>query len=359
MPFLQGEEAEEARRKYKEEHPESDNGLVVPSGQPLISISASELLAQPPPKPRWLIRDLWAYDANTTLAGYAGSGKTKLAVSMLAAVILDEGTFLGFPVYGNPDLRVAYLYHQSAFTFHLRLAETGLTPETAKGIDLFCLHQNPEVEFAEMMSSLVPKYDAFVIDVFPDFAPTTDENANSKEMRDAWRPIVAADGVGKAVLNLTHTPKAFDNMRDPDVDATHVRGAGAMTTNAGIVILYKQPYAKKERKDTRFLNIARSRFSDNRPEPFYVRRQEDGRMVCRGDLGILLADQDEDADRVLAAVKEIQETEEKVTQKLLKESPGIPKKELSRALRDLVDEGRLTRYGKGKAGNPYWYEATS
>src|SRR4051812_10711331 len=71
--------------------------LAAPSARELRPRSASDIMVTPHTEPTWVLKDVLAVGAVSTLGGYIGAGKSPFA-KRLAMSLFRGGSFLGFEV---------------------------------------------------------------------------------------------------------------------------------------------------------------------------------------------------------------------------------------------------------------------
>ncbi len=252
--------------------------------------SAGDLLRRQLIQARYSFEPLIAAGCITVLGGYVGDGKTPFTVSLLKAMLAADAEFAGFP-HGKalPDgYRIVYMTQESEYTFKPVLERFGLTPELVDGrMDIVYLSAALSTgatwpELVDAAWALVGDTGLLVVDPLADWVMVKDEDDNA-QMTEAFRPIIKGVSGGRSALVSAHGWKNLRVVPDDSVGVNHIRGAGAVNSNASIVLVYKQS-SEKNVGDARYLKIARQRFGD---------LVSDGRYLKLGDNGLELFEQSE------------------------------------------------------------------
>jgi hypothetical protein len=198
--------------------------------------------------------------------------------------------------------------------------------------------------FTAYITKLVTEhgYDLVVFDSLPNLWPVRDEN-DASETVTALLPLQTIATAGCAVLFLRH-PRKSDGLQ-----ATAGRGSGAIAGFADIIVEVRR-YVVDDLQDLRRLLTVYSRY-----EPFEVviRWNGDGQYEVLGSPVAYSAEAQR--EQLVAVLAELGTA----TTGELAEAAKLPHGTASRRLSELEADGRVTRTGTGKRGDPYRWSLAS
>jgi hypothetical protein len=293
--------------------------------------SLNQLLSEPPEETSFI------WEKTLPAGGFSiCSAKPKVGKSTLArnlAVAIEAGS----PFLGRATVRGRVLYlcleeKRSEIRNHFErmgtssdeiLIHTGSTPENA-------IHEIA-VAIAEFEPILV------IVDPLSRVIRAGDFN-DYGQMTRALEPIVdLARKTGSHILGLHH---------DSKMGAAGGDGVLGSTALFGSVDCHIQ---LRKRDGARTLNTTQ-RYGEDIPETVIEMEKETGLVIDSGSLSDHLRNKAKDA--ILAEIKPGEEVgESEIKNRIEGFNAGVK----AMALRDLVDEGKVTRKGEGKKGNPYIY----
>jgi hypothetical protein len=323
--------------------------------------SAGDLLRGSLPLPRYDLEGLVAPGCITALGGSFGAGKTPLAVRLLRAMIHGDAEFAGV-AHGRalPDgYRIVYLTQESEYTFKPLLEAAGLSAALADGrLEIVYVHEAfatglgwPEI--VAQASARVGPRGLLVVDPLADWAQVRNEDDNAV-MTEAFRPVIAAVGGGRSVLVVCHAWKSFDTVPDEDAAAMHIRGAGAIVSNASIIAVYKRPKDKGLGENVRYLKVVRNRFGS--PLDSRYLELDDGvlRRVEPIQAAVRASRAAEEA--VMAAIEAA--GPDGARQGAIEEQTRLTWRRVKDAVTDLEAAGRIVAFGKPRSkSDPVRYVA--
>ena len=294
-----------------------------------------KLQADTPPEPPWIVKDYIAIGAVTLLTGKPKAGKSTLACAIAEAVDAASASFIGRTVTGGP---VVYVSEEDAQTLRPKLSNSSGSEALTRNAAW------PKPTWSEVVTAAVTKANdisavLLVIDSLSFWSSFNENDAEAAhEVMDALGAAMAA---GLAVLVVHHQRKAGGGEGDA------VRGSGAILSAVDMSIELER---LEEDGSTQRRLVAIGRWSA--PPVLVIGRnpatgiyQAIGYAESRNGAAAL-----DMRGRIVAAL-----TEEPVTEDVLASILDVDGRKISRPLRDLVDEGRLTRSGEGKKGDPYRY----
>lgn len=300
------------------------------------------------PEADWLLPGLVARGAMTFLGGYIGAGKTPLTLRAMGALLTGE-SFLGFDPPNVPaDFRIVYLTQEAEGTFLPAAAEAGLnSPGLGDRWDTGYFHDFAQVDWPEVVDAARGMLDGrglLVVDTHTEWAQVSDED-DAAQVTQALRPLAPVIGDGNAVWVTGHTVKTFEDVRDSEVQPRHIRGSGAVISNASMILTYKSA-RPKQTGDARHLKVVRTRF----PYPWPMERytvMEDGDLRERSQLEVGAREVQSSSDRILHYLRDY---DGKASKEDVKRDLGLSGSTFAtalEALKDQVEEG-----GKGVRGDP-------
>jgi hypothetical protein len=339
-------------------------GLGTPTAAPrppLVFHDAADVMLEEFDQPRYDFFPLVAPGVISAIGGYTGAGKTPLVVRLIRAMLHGEG-FAGFDGAGPlpPEYRIVYLTQESKYTFKPLLGSAGLLPDLAAGRLKVCyLHEAYGTgatwdEMVEDATAAVGPRGMLVVDTVPEWAQVPNEDDNAV-MAAVFKPLLVAAGPGRSVMAIVHAWKSFDTVPDDDADTMHIRGAGAIVSNATIIALYKKPKDRSAGDDVRYLKVARNRFGDY-PEPRYLELTGEGELrpveVLQRAARGRIADQELVRSTILA--------HDGIPHKSLGEITGLDSRRLTAATEALIEQSQITFTGvqRSKKDPLTWWPAT-
>jgi len=293
---------------------------------------------------QWIVPGFVARGAITELGAKVKMGKTTLILSLVRAVA--EGlSFLGKSTLKTPTV---YLTEQPIVSFRHAMQRADLL-----GRDDFrvLLHSDlrgmPWPGVAAAAVNECKRIGAFllVVDTLPQFADLKgDSENNSGDALTAMRPLqrAAADEIGTIVLR--HERKSGGDVGDSG------RGSSAFAGVVDIVLSLRKPEGNS--KKTQRVLHALSRFSGT-PSELLLELSESG-YISLGEPHEAAVKEARDSIIVVAPKSEA----EAADLSELVENSKVPRATAQRALKELVEEGLLSRLGEGKKGNPHRYFQT-
>lgn len=183
-----------------------------------------------------------------------------------------------------------------------------------------------------------------VVDTHTEWAQVSDED-DAAQVTQALRPLAPVIGDGNAVWVTGHTVKTFEDVRDSEVQTRHIRGSGAVVSNASMILTYKSARPKQD-CDARHLKVVRTRF----PYPWPVARytvMEDGDLRERSQMEAGASEVRSSSDRILHYLRE---NDGKASKEDVKRDLGLSGSTFATALEALNDQ--IEERGKGVRGDP-------
>ncbi len=301
-------------------------------GQPRL-LGAGDVLAElDSPDPDWLVDELLPCGGVSVLVGKPKSGKTTLARAIAVAVAQ------GRPVLGRNVLqgKVLYLALEGRLRDHARhLAQLGLQPNTPLFVATQATLQAVERWLAEHRFALV------VVDTLGVFLKIREINEYGHVLNAVAPALRLAVERGTHLLFLHHSGKGSD-ARDA-IDAP--LGSTAIAGSADVVL-----HIKRFADGVRTLTTVQ-RIGEDLPETVLM-LENNGWVRLQGDVLAFRA------ERAKALVLEALEAEGPMPRQVLLEALAaekIKRDAAARALKLLVEEGRVVRLGSGKKGDPFIY----
>jgi hypothetical protein len=295
--------------------------------------------------PRYDVPGLVAPGTISVLGGFTGDGKTPLTARLLKTM-LAGGEFIGIEVEPVPaDYRIVYLTQESSYTFKPLLQSAGLDEVLESGrLQIMYLHValGAGLSWPEIVKEArdrVGSRGLIIVDPLSDWAMVKSEDDNAI-MSEAFRPLLEAiGGGGVSAWVIAHSWKSFRTVPDADTDVMHIRGAGAVVSNASIVVLYKKP-KDDAGENVRFFKVARNRFG-NQLEPRYVELGVDGALKPVAALSVEFRQMDADDERVLAAI----DAHVGLKQTEIRDVTGLSHQRVSESVKRLAQDGKVHKTG--------------
>jgi hypothetical protein len=291
----------------------------------------------------------------TTVGGYIGAGKTPLMVRMAKSVadvdVERERAFCGFKVFPLFAGRVVYLTEEPRRSF-----ERGLRGADIRGelpFDVVFWDESFGIKWPDIVEQAWRQADGGIVFVdtafrwaSPSLTGGSAEN-DSATMQRVYGPLIQACARETSVVVSAHTVKGFDRWDDGEADISAIRGSGAVAAQSSVIVLYKKAYPAVS-DNVRFLRVGRTRLQADLPEDRYVTLTSEGMTTMGWVERELLKDQSVN-DRALSLVERLSP----VSYPDLRAAWSGRPEDLGRAVKRLVDDGRVERDGGGKKGDPY------
>jgi hypothetical protein len=287
----------------------------------------------------WIVPGFVAKGAISELGAKVKAGKTTLITKLVRAAA-DGLDFLGRPTLKTPTV---YLTEQPIVSFRQAMERAGLL-----GRDDFhlLLHSDTRgMAWPDVVAHAVPECKRIgarllVVDTLPQFAGLKgDSENNSGDALAAMGPLLQAAAEGIGIILVRHERKSGGDVGDSG------RGSSAFSGVVDIVLSLRRPEGNAK-KTLRVLQ-ALSRFSET-PAELLVELTDRG-YVSLGDPHEAAVKAAKDS---ILAVAPMSETEA-ADMKQLMESTDVPRATAQRAVKELVEEGALTKLGEGKKGKPF------
>ena len=289
----------------------------------------------------WIVPGFVVAGGITELGAKVKAGKTTLITKLVCAVA-DGADFLGKPTLKTPTV---YLTEQPVVSFRQALERAGLL-----GRDDFHVLQYSDtrgISWPGIVAEAVRECKRvgaklLVIDTLPQFAGLKgDSENNSGDALAAMEPLLQAAADGLAVILVRHERKSGGDVGDSG------RGSSAFAGAVDIVLSLRRPEGNAK-KTLRVLH-ALSRFSET-PSEMLIDLTESG-YVSLGEPHEAALKAAKDSILAVAPMSEM----EAADLKELMEGAEISRVTAQRAVKELVDEGALSRVGAGKKGKPFRY----
>ena len=303
------------------------------TGQELKEASQAEV--------QWIVKGLAAKGSITELGAKVKAGKTTLLLAMVRA-ILDGEQFLGLPTRRTP---VVYLTEQPEVSFRQAMERANLlgrpdflllTFGDTGGLPWPQIVAEAVAECQRVGSSLL------IVDTLSQFAGLTgDKENNAGDALEAMGPLQSAAAQGVGSLITRHERKSGGEVGDSG------RGSSAFAGAVDIVLSLRRPEGNAEK--TRRLLQSLSRFAET-PNDLLVDLQE-GKYVALGNTGETVFI---DAKKAIVASAPRTEPEALDLQAMVT-AAEVTRRTAQRAIDELVEDGMLSRIGKGKRGDPFKY----
>lgn len=302
--------------------------------------TAVEIATETPPEIHWAAKPWAARGAITEVDAKIKAGKTTWVLAMIRAK-LDGLPFMGEPTDAGPAV---ILSEQSAATLRESLRRGDLLDRS----DVHVLYRTECVglEWAEIVAEAVAKCrdvgaNLLLIDTLTQFSGLRgDSENNAGDAMAVMAPLQEAVAPGwLSIISNRHDRKGGGEVGDS------ARGSSAFGGAVDIIVSMRRPEGNT--RPTQRLLECRSRF-DETPDRLMVDLRPEG-YVSLGDEKAV-ADK-EAREALLNLCPEDEPTEKDLIDRLPEVKPGT----LSRVLRQMLDEGLVTRTGKGGRGNAYRY----
>jgi hypothetical protein len=305
----------------------------------LPTVSAIEFCQETPDEPDWVMEGYLARGAITELDAKIKTGKTHFTCDLIRSVLSGE------PFLGRLTTRVPVLYltEERRTSFRSVLARVGL--DQTDGLDIAFRH-GAKTAWAETGRVIVGRAKTLgtglvVVDTLSDWAGLeADKENDAGAALVAMRPLQEMAAAGLAVLVLRHERKSGGEVGDS------ARGSSAFG-GAADVLLSLQKDASLGHENRRILGAV-GRLEGWAPK--LILEMTDGRYQSLGTNTQVEAEKAREI--ILAALPTIKD--EAFTEKQLLEQSDdeVSRSTLKRALKELVDTGRVKKAkGVGNASS--------
>jgi hypothetical protein len=301
------------------------------------------------PPVEWVVPGMIARGAITNLDAKPKTGKTTLALMLVAAALDPARRFLGTQVEFDT---VIYLTEQGHDSFKEQLAPAGIGRDVVGRVEIVpwgAVHAKGWADVLEMVRRRVEARLAearvlLVVDTFSKWSRIADENDATAAMA-AYRPLVLlTQDLRLATLVIRHARKGEHD----DVTDT-ARGSNAASGEADIILSLSRPVGRPgEGRAVRLLRGV-GRLSGIPDELFIELR--DGEYV------VLPGGEEVQASRHRAAVEAFLATSPGATLDEVVRATSIVRSSVQTALAHLTHHSvdRVERTGAGRRGDPYRY----
>ncbi|MGA7918070.1 MAG: AAA family ATPase [Candidatus Acidiferrales bacterium] len=292
----------------------------------------------------WIVPGFVVKGGITELGAKVKAGKTTLIMKLVRAVA-DGLDFLGKP---TSKASTVYLTEQPIVSFRQAMERADLLGRPDFHVLQHCDTRGvpwPEVVAEAVRECKRVGATLLVIDTLPHFAGLKgDSENNSGDALAAMEPLLQAASEGIGIILVRHERKSGGDVADSG------RGSSAFAGAVDIVLSLRRPEGNAK-KTLRVLH-ALSRFSET-PAELLLELTEAGYVS--------LGEPSEAALRVakesILAITPESELEAADIKELIKIT-GVPRVTVQRAVKELVEEGRMSIVGEGKRGKPFRYFRT-
>jgi hypothetical protein len=303
--------------------------------------SGAEIALETDEPTEWIVAGFVVKGGMTELGAKVKAGKTTLITKLVRAVG-DGDDFLG-----KSTLKTAtvYLTEQPMVSFRQAMERAGLLGRADFHVLQYSDTQG--VPWTELVAQAVRECKRvaamlLVIDTLPQFAGLRgDSENNSGDALAAMDPLHRAAKQGIGIVLIRHERKSGGDVGDSG------RGSSAFAGAVDIVVSLRRPEGNAK-KTLRVLQ-ALSRFSETPAE--LLIELTDGGYISLGDPHDAAVKAAKDSILAVAPTSE----PEAADLKQLTESADVPRATAQRAVKELVEEGALTKLGEGKRGKPFKY----
>lgn len=327
-PFPEGQALEKISNAYRRYEPRQSESKAT-SSRAFFLIQAKVLLALEEPETEWLWEGVLPAGGLSLLVAKPKVGKTTLAFNLAVAVAGGED-FLGRKTKQSPVVYLALEEKRSEIRKKLKaLAEA---PER------ICFHfgSAPDKAIQEVRTLIQnTKAGLLVVDVLQKLCRIKDLN-DYAQVTNTLEPLMATAREENCHILLTHHAGKADRQ-----DGDDILGSTALLGGVDTSI-----HIKKRDKRRSFFTI--QRYGEDTPETV-IELKRDGRLEAVGSR------QEVEIKETIPLILEAL-TEGPLVEKEIWERVGRNHEIVSKALRQLVEDGRVSRTGSGKKGDPYRYE---
>jgi len=287
----------------------------------------------------WIVPGFVVRGGITELGAKVKAGKTTLITKLVRAVA-DGLEFLGKPTLQTATV---YLTEQPIVSFRQAMERAGLLGRSDFRV---LLHSDtrgmpwPEVAGHAVRECKRVGAKLLVVDTLPQFAGLKgDSENNSGDALAAMEPLLRAAAEGIGIILVRHERKSGGDVGDSG------RGSSAFAGTVDIVLSLRRPEGNAK-KTLRVLQ-ALSRFSET-PAELLVELTGSG-YISLGDPHEAAVKAAKDSILAVAPTSEA----EAADMKQLMEIADVPRATAQRAVKELVEEGAMSKLGEGKRGKPF------
>jgi hypothetical protein len=304
--------------------------------------TGQDLASSPDQEVPWIAKGFVARGSITELGAKVKMGKTTLVLAMVRA-ILDGHDFLGEP---TSRTSVVYLTEQPAVSFRKATERASLLGRPDFVSLMFS--ETRGLEWRQIASAAIAecqrhKAKLLIVDTLGQFAGLSgDKENNSGDALEAMLPVQEAAAAGLGIILVRHGRKGGGDVGDSG------RGSSAFAGAVDIVLSLRKPEgnAGKNRREIQSL----SRFSET-PNDLVVELRDDGRYVAMGERRETTL---KDAKDAIFRTAPTSESEAGDLQAICL-AADVSRQTGQRAIEPMVQDGQLSRIGKGKRGDPFRY----
>lgn len=311
-------------------------------------ISAEQLASEEPAEPDYIVEQLLIRGAITSFSAKIKAGKTTFIGAMLKAMFANQ-EHIGLD---TQSAKVVYCTEEGRKTFRNFLKRTGLE-STGNNLDvLFLGSVNRALPWPDVVAEILGhclrvNAEVVIFDTLTRWARILpDQENDAGSAAQVMEPLEVLRKANLAVLGVFHDRKSGGDVSDSS------RGSSAFGGAADILINLTNPFTNGH-PNRRHLSMV-GRFDDpaewiidwDKDQQEYIRRNEDGSLLVeRNDMKMkvqLYLAQGPLNGPALAQVL----------------GADTADQTFRRAVKELVDDGKIVREGTGRRGNPYVYLAS-
>ena len=304
--------------------------------------TGQDLASSPDQEVPWIAKGFVARGSITELGAKVKMGKTTLVLAMVRA-ILDGLNFLGEPTVRT---KVVYLTEQPAVSFRKATERASLLGRPDFVSLMFSETRGlewPQIASAAITECHRNKARLLIVDTLGQFAGLSgDKENNSGDALESMLPIQEAAAAGLGIILVRHERKGGGDVGDSG------RGSSAFAGAVDIVLSLRKPEgnAGKNRREIQSL----SRFSET-PNNLVIELRDSGEYVAMGERRETTL---KDAKDAIFRTAPSSEPEACDLQGICL-GADVSRQTGQRAIDALVQDGQLSRIGKGKRGDPFRY----
>jgi DnaB-like helicase N terminal domain/AAA domain len=304
--------------------------------------TGQDLASSPDQEIPWITKGFVARGSITEVSAKIKMGKTTLVMAMVRA-ILDGQDFLGV---ATSRTSVVYLTEQPAVSFRKATERANLLGRPDFVSLMFSETRGlswPQIASAALAECHRNKAELLVVDTLGQFARLSgDKENNSGDALESMLPIQEAAAAGLGILLVRHERKGGGDVGDSG------RGSSAFAGAVDIVLSLRKPEgnAGKNRREIQSL----SRFSET-PNNLVIELRDSGEYVAMGERRETTLKDAKDAIFRTAPTSEPEAGDLQV----ICLGADVSRQTGQRAIEALVQNGQLSRIGKGKRGDRFRY----